>query len=243
VGRSFDLYGEYSEGEVCLFRELLSESSHVLDVGANIGAHTIFFAQTVGVEGTIYAFEPQRLLFQTLCANIALSSLTNVHCYHAVVSDECGSVLVPPLDPYAEQNFAGLSLLNECDTGDEVVSLTIDSLCLSKCDLMKIDVEGMELHVVRGALQTLRRLSPILYVENDRPRTSPLLIRFLAALHYDLYWHFPPLFNPDNYFGNTENVFDDTVSLNMVCLPKGCSWEPKGLSPVEIPRTKNSRLK
>jgi FkbM family methyltransferase len=241
VGKSFDLYGEFSEGEVSLFRDLLVESATVLDIGANIGAHTVFFAQMVGIGGTIHAFEPQRLLFQTLCANMALNSLPNVHCYYAAVSDKCGSILVPPLDPHTEQNFSGLSLLSESDKGDEVDCITVDTLELSGCDFIKIDVEGMELDVIRGALQTIRRFSPILYVENDRPSKSPLLVRYLAGLNYDLYWHLPPLYNPDNYFGNKENIFSDTVSLNMLCLPKGHSWKPKGLSPVSIPRRKNAR--
>jgi FkbM family methyltransferase len=240
VGRSFDLYGEYSETEISLLGDLIAEAATVLDIGANIGAHTVFFAQRVGTGGTVYAFEPQRLVFQTLCANMALNSIANVVCYHAAVSDTCGFIRVPTLDPYREQNFAGLSLVSEQSQGNRISSLTIDNLELSACDLIKIDVEGMELPVIRGALQTIRRFSPILYVENDRPRTFRLLIRYLMALHYDLYWHFPPLYNPHNYFDNRENVFGDTVSLNMVCLPPECSWDPKDLSPVAFPQRKPS---
>jgi len=70
----------------------------------------------------------------------------------------------------------------------------------------------------RGAEQTIRRYRPVLYVENDREEKSAALIRQLLALDYRLYWHLPPLFEPRNYFGVTENVFGRIVSVNMLGL-------------------------
>src|SRR5579862_896137 len=81
VGRSLDLYGEYSEGEIDFFKQVVQPGDTVLEIGANIGSHTVFFAKAVGREGTVQAFEPQRLIFQTLCANIALNNLENVKTY------------------------------------------------------------------------------------------------------------------------------------------------------------------
>jgi hypothetical protein len=74
IGQALDLYGEYSEGEVVLFRRIVRPGDIVLDVGANLGAHTIFFSTAVGPRGAVLAFEPQRLVFQALCANMALNS-------------------------------------------------------------------------------------------------------------------------------------------------------------------------
>src|SRR3954467_11045049 len=75
VGRSLDLYGEFSQGEVELFAKIVRSGDVVLDVGANIGAHTLFFAQSTAPLGGVIAFEPQRLVFQTLCANMAINSI------------------------------------------------------------------------------------------------------------------------------------------------------------------------
>src|SRR3954465_1933985 len=75
IGRSLELYGEWSEGEIDLFRQVLRPGMVVADAGANIGTHTVARAQMVAPNGVVYAFEPQRIVFQTLAANVALNSL------------------------------------------------------------------------------------------------------------------------------------------------------------------------
>src|SRR4030095_11726468 len=78
VGGSLQKYGEFSVGEQDLFQSVVHQGELVVEVGANIGAHTVELARMVGPEGEVHAFEPQRIVFQTLCANLALNQLTNV---------------------------------------------------------------------------------------------------------------------------------------------------------------------
>ena len=222
LGRSLDLYGEFSEGEMEVLRKILLPGDICLDIGANIGTHTVFLANTVGANGRVFAFEPQRLVFQTLCANMALNSFTNVHCINAAVGAERGTINVPVLDFSNTNNFGGLSLDTGRD-GEPVPVVTIDSLNLSSCRLMKADVEGMELHVLKGAIETLRRHRPFLYVENDRIPNSTALMQFIDSLGYQMYWHLPTLFSPTNYFGNGDNVFGNIVSANLFCIHP--SWD------------------
>ncbi|HXI99859.1 MAG TPA: hypothetical protein VNH44_01470, partial [Micropepsaceae bacterium] len=61
---------------------------------------------------------------------------------------------------------------------------------------------------------------PLLYVENDRPEKSRDLIQWLLSNGYRLYWHLPRLFNPANYFGESLNVFGNTISVNMLGVPR-----------------------
>jgi FkbM family methyltransferase len=229
IGRSLDLYGEFSEGEVDLFRQIIRTGDIVLDVGANIGAHTLFLANALGLLGKVYAFEPQRVVFQTLCANMALNSVTNAYCYQVAVGDEPGTIAVPILNYCAEDNFGGLGLGNYTE-GEVVEVITLDSLALPHCRLIKIDVEGMELRALQGAHATIERCQPILYVENDRVEQSEELTRFLDQLGYEMYWHLPPLYNERNYYGNAHNVFGNIVSWNLLCVKPSQGFAIQGLS-------------
>jgi FkbM family methyltransferase len=215
IGQSLDLYGEFSHGEMELLGQVLHPGQVVLDIGANIGTHTVFFARTVGPVGIVHAFEPQRVLFQILCGNVALGALTNVHARQAALGRQSGTIQVPTPNYASAGNLGGVSLEGHA-RGEEVPLLTVDRLGLAACHLIKIDVEGMEGEVLAGAEQTLRRLRPVLYLENDREAKSPALIAQLFALDYRLYWHLPPLFNPDNYFRETKNLFPSIVSANML---------------------------
>jgi FkbM family methyltransferase len=215
VGQSLDRYGEFSEGEVDIFRQLVQPGATILEIGANLGTHTVFLAKAAGPGGTLHAFEPQRIIFQILCANVALNALTNVHAHHAAVGREAGMITVPRVDYAAGGNFGGISMENWKE-GESVPLLAVDSLGLTRCDLIKIDVEGMEGEVIAGAVRTIRQFRPLLYVENDREEKSAALIQQIMDLDYRLYWHLPPLFNPQNYFAAADNVFRGIVSINML---------------------------
>ena len=234
IGRSLELYGEFSEGEVELFAQVLRPGQTVVEVGANIGAHTVALAQLVGAAGQVLAFEPQRILYQTLCANLALNSVPNVRCWLAAAGRTPGELLVPVVDYHQPNNFGGISLEGN-RRGERVPVLTIDSLDLAACHLLKIDVEGMEESVVSGAARTIARCQPLLYTENDREEKSAALIRAIAGLGYDLYWHRPPLFDPKNFARNPDNVFGAIISKNMFCVPRGAAVGVRGLRRIDVP--------
>lgn len=234
VGRSLDLYGEYSAGEVELFNRLVEPGQAVVEVGANIGAHTVVLARQVGPTGLVLAIEPQRIPFQLLCANVALNSLTNVICLQQAVGARTGTIHVPPVDFTREGNFGSLSL-GSYDRGEQVPLVTLDTFNLARCHFIKIDVEGMEQQVLEGAVGLIERFKPVLYVENDKQDKWQELIRYVDSLGYQMYWHFTSLFSPDNFRGNQENVFGTLGSLSMLCLHRSRPQTVEGLDPVEVP--------
>jgi FkbM family methyltransferase len=233
VGRSIDCYGEYSRGETLLFAQLATPGGLVVDVGANIGALTLFLAQAVGPRGAVVAIEPQRAVHQLLCMNLALNEINNVRAIHAAAGRSRGQAFVPVSDYANAGNFGGVAL-NE-KSGEPVDLISIDSLGLPGCQFIKIDVEGHEHLVIAGAAETIARFKPVLYVENDRRQQSPDLIRQIFDLDYIPYWHLPPLYSPDNFYGNPTNVFPGTVSIDMMCLPKGDGRKIVGMQPVAGP--------
>lgn len=217
VGRSIAEYGEYNHDEFELLSELVHPHTCVIEIGANIGTHTIPLAQRAAM---VYAFEPQRLVYQVLAANIALNQLTNVFAWQAALSDVGGRAFMPELNPRAPHNFGGVSMQTE-PTSEAVMQLVLDDIGIAQCGLLKIDVEGMELEVLKGAHKLIMRHRPYIYVENDRREKSAALISYLQQeLGYTLHWHLPPLYNPNNHAKNPNNVFPNIVSVNMLCLPR-----------------------
>jgi FkbM family methyltransferase len=235
IGRSLDLYAEYSEIEAKFFEELLRPGDVVIEAGANIGAHTVSLAKRVGPRGQVIAFEPQRILFQILCANAIVNELFNIYAHHAALGREVGTIKVPILDYSTELNFGGISL-GDAGVGVEVPLRTVDSLRLSALRLIKADVEGMETEVLYGARETIRKYRPILYVENDRESRSEELIGLLNELGYQQWWHLVPYYNPDNFAKNPHNIFDGMGSINLLCVAKEWKTNIRGFRQVSGPK-------
>jgi FkbM family methyltransferase len=218
MGGSLQKYGEFSVGELEVFAQLVGPGSLVVEVGANIGAHTVELARLAGADGEVHAFEPQRIVFQALCANLALNQCTNVFARQCAVGETTGTINVPPLDPAVRTNFGGVSLQGVA-FGESVPLVTLDSLDLPACRLLKVDVEGMEVEVLKGAIGLVDIHRPLMYLENDRVERSEELLSLVKQLSYEAYWHFPPVYNPNNYFGDAENVFGNVESKNILCVP------------------------
>ncbi len=229
IGRSLDLYGEWCDDEVFLLDQMLRPGDTVVDVGANIGTHTVFFAGKVTAQGLVIAFEPQRLVYQTLCGNVALNGLTNVMCMMAAVGDARGQLTFPSLDPRATLNFGAVRAVE--GPGESVDVMPIDDLDLRSCALIKIDVEGMEAKVIAGARQTIARCRPVLFLENDTVERSRELLEAVFALDYQAHWQIASFYNRSNFFANPDNVFARfQPEANLVCVPKECGFQ--GLTPV-----------
>jgi FkbM family methyltransferase len=235
VGASLRKYGEWSAAELDVFRQIVQPGHVVVEVGANIGAHTVPLSRIVGSSGGVLAFEPQRLLFQTLCANLALNSCANVAARQEAIGAKLGEMRVPVLAPDQPNNFGALTLGTDFGHGEPVRIITLDSMQLRACRLFKMDVEGMEVEALRGAVETIRRHRPALYLENERDEHSPALIALVQSFGYRLYWHAPLLFRRDNFAGDEENIFGRIASHNMLCVPRESGGEINGLAEVKGP--------
>jgi FkbM family methyltransferase len=219
VGQAVALYGEYCPAEWALLQQLIKPGTNVIEVGANMGTHSVDMARACD-PGTFYAFEPQPRLFQIMAGNLALNNITNALVYPEGCGDAEGEAIVPLVDYDQTGNFGGVALGSGDAQGINVRIRTIDSLGLEQCRLVKIDVEGFEPAVIRGAAETIRRCRPILYVENDRASQQQEVIDLIAAHDYRMYWHLPPLFSATNFRGESRNIFGNVVSVNMLCLPR-----------------------
>ena len=221
IGYALERYGEYSEAEVDLFRQLIKPGDTVVEVGANIGALTLPLAKLVGPEGRVLAFEPQPDSFQLLLRNLRQNDLTQrIVAHRVVVSDKGGCrVKMPKLAELGHDNYGGV----EVGSGSiDVQTVTLDAMSVHRIHLLKVDVEGMEAVVIRGAHKLIMGFRPVLYVENDRAEKSDELLALIRSMEYRIYEHRPPIFNNPKNFNSAEVLEKDAalVSLNLLCIPK-----------------------
>jgi FkbM family methyltransferase len=228
VGFSLDTYGEFSEFEVSLmFKKSFGEGDVVLDVGAQQGGLTVPMANIVGPSGKVIAIEPGVLNASILRKNIAANGLTNVEVVEAAASDRHGTIDVT--FDWGE-NYPKVGRGTKDDL--QVQRMMIDDLKLERLKFMKVDVDGHEIEVIRGARETIRRCQPFVYIENEHLDKSRALIAELVDLGYRMYWFRPPLYNPDNYFKVERNVFPQIVSIMMICVPEESPYNIKGCDEV-----------
>ena len=171
----YALKGEI-ENLIKLCEALLSQGAPiaVLDLGANVGTHSLALAKTFDGRITVHAVEAQRQIFHMLCGTMALNGLDNVRCYRAAVSDRAGETLTYDLPDYRQaNNFGSVELLppkrsdNQklAKSGREAApTITIDNFAV-KVDLIKLYVEGMELRALEGGRHTIARDKPIIFLE------------------------------------------------------------------------------
>lgn len=217
VGQSLQLYGEFSPGEMDLYRFLLQPGDIVVEGGANLGALTVPIAQAVGDTGIVFAFEPQRLTYQALNGNLALNSIPNVVTFNVALGATEGQIHVPPVNLTSPDNVGGVEL--DTTKPPNIAVNALDAYTIPRLSLLKLDVEGMELDVLQGATDTIQRCRPLIVAEIDREAKKPAVLAFLRERDYLLYAHNPPLYREDNWRGVDLNAWPGVVSFNVLAVP------------------------
>jgi len=144
----------------------MPDGAVMVDAGANIGLISIPMARRLHQRGgRVIAFEPQRLIYYMLAGNAAHAGLSNIYCHQIALSSRPDTILVPERDPEQHQDFGAVSLVAGEQDGVYVQALPIDNLGLDRLDLIKLDVEGMEIAVLEGAEETIQQNRPLIWVE------------------------------------------------------------------------------
>lgn len=244
ISRSLREYGEWTESEFTLMSQVLQPGDNVIDVGANIGALTVPFARAVA-PGLVYAFEPQPRIFQVLSTNCVLNHAINARLFNAGCGAEPSELELAEIGYGVDYNYGALKLGQLADAAaaqdasDErqlrrkVPIVRLDDVFHHRAlKLMKIDVEGMETEVLKGATRLIAEHRPALYVENEFPDASPALLRTIFDLGYDAYWHVAALFNPSNHRGRRDDIFGGCACVNMMCVPREKAGQIAGFAKV-----------
>lgn len=186
----------------------LPEDAVIVDGGGNIGLVSTPLAQMGRSRGwTLHVFEPQRMLYNALCGTVALNDLAHVYVYQKGLSDQAGSMVVPAVN-YAQPQDYGIVQLAQTGavTGEEVSVVALDDLGLTRLDLLKLDIEGMEIPALRGAIRLIRQHQPWCWIEYWKVGIENIQAEF-AGLDYE---------------------FFQVDSLNLLCAPRA-RWDKSAL--------------
>lgn len=175
-------FGVYEEVESRILRRIASESSVIVDIGANVGYYTVELGKLLRKGGTLLSFEPVRETYLRLEENVGLNELGSiVKLFDLGLSntDHQATIFLPE-----ESGSSAASLRNlhpdEKVGSQEIKVTTLDKIFevaqINECSLIKIDVEGGELQVIQGALNTIKKFKPIIFAE--------LLRKWSAAFSY-----------------------------------------------------------
>jgi FkbM family methyltransferase len=192
IGLDLLLTGRFEREAIAQCAKFIRPDGVVIDVGANIGVHAVHFADLAS-SGKVVCFEPARATFGLLLRNV--SGLANVVPLNLALSDTSG---LQTFFIAADNAYSGLkdtkrkALLRHeqvaCFTGDEILPSLVGS---ARVDLIKIDVEGLETHVLTGLRQFLTAHRPVIFCEifaghdsNPDPRRT---VQFCTSLGYDAF--------------------------------------------------------
>jgi FkbM family methyltransferase len=166
----------------------LPENCVVVDAGANIGLVAIPIAKAVFSRGgVVHAFEAQRMMFYALCGGAALNDLENLIVHDQALGAAIGTLGAAKLDYGKPQDFGLFSLIDQAsEQPDRVQVVTIDSLGLPRLDFLKIDVEGMEIEVLKGAHDSIKRHLPWGWIEYWKLDINDIKAQFVG-LDYKFY--------------------------------------------------------
>jgi FkbM family methyltransferase len=182
---------------LALRRKYHGDGVVALDCGANIGVHTVEWANSMTGWGSVLAIEAQERVYYALAGNIAINNCFNALAIHGAVSSESGVLQIPNPNYLIPSSFGSLELRqrqgNEfigqpIDYAQNLVTvrkLALDEFDLPRVDLIKIDVEGMELEALQGASRTIETSHPIMLIEKIKADAG-LLREWLETRGYDI---------------------------------------------------------
>lgn len=162
------------KGGIAYITDAVQKGQTVLDIGAHKAGYLYYFQKQVGGEGKVFGFEPQSYLYEYLVKMKRLFNWDNVTIEHLALSDTAGTVqLFIPKNKVSQHSSPGATIVEYEDKSafgktETVNTETLDSYCARKNiqpHFLKIDVEGNELRVLRGGINTIKRCRPKMIVE------------------------------------------------------------------------------
>ena len=193
ISKQLFVTGTIDPNELALLNRILEPGMTFVYAGANEGIYTVFAGACVGPGGAVWAFEPSSRERAHLDVNVALNQLSNVRMFPVALADADGAALLK----VSASNHAGLNTLGTITCGVSQVTIEIvpvrtldglaDEVSLARLDVLKVDVEGAELRLLRGAACSIERFRPMVMFETNQSGSLGELLDWFRGQEYSLF--------------------------------------------------------
>lgn len=175
------------------YSNIIESTDVVIDAGANLGYHTVQFAK---LAKTVYAFEPQKMIFNQMCTNLLFNGVSdNVYTYRYGLGEKFETKQLCSAEEHDFKNgiinFGGRGIKDEpIDNNrwfDIIEIIPLDSLQIDVCNLIKMDIQGYEFYALTGAMKLITKNYPVMLMENSGQELDKKAIKILSDLGYECY--------------------------------------------------------
>lgn len=241
IGTCLYCYGEWAEQEFDVISKLINSNSNCIDVGANIGTHSIWFSRQC-YNGYVFCIEPQFYIFQMLNTNLILNDATNCIPINSFILNKTGNIKVSALIAFSETNAKVNYGEFNIDKYTDINGINTNIMKLDDIDyldkeinMIKMDCEGFEKEAILSGESLIKKDKPHMYLEFNSKVGNDDLLYTLNDMGYNCYWHVYTKYNKNNFKNNSLNVYlhadeqdiNPTVELldkfyeaNIVCIHK-----------------------
>lgn len=190
IGQELITNGFWEEHVRSVLKDIIRPGMNVIDIGANIGTHTILMSKLVGENGKVFAFEPSLIHYQTLYNTLMINKCMNTTIYRYGIGEKSETMYIDKkwMNTKVNNNFGALTLESDKkDIDDEEIEIkNLDSFKFDKVDFIKIDAEGMEDKVILGMKKIIDNFRPRMIVEiHDNDLLN--VFNLLKGLNYEVY--------------------------------------------------------
>jgi FkbM family methyltransferase len=211
-------YGEWAQLEIDVISNWIPPGAYVLDIGAYIGTHTLAFADLVGANGKVLAFEPNPRPLKLLKSNVERSQKATISVMGIALGEERR---FDDLHLNNSTNVASTHLRG--DSYSEPVSsveiLPLDALELERVDFIKADVEGYEANVLKGGELTIQQFRPVIFLELNSVDAGAGHLQWAKSHDYTVLGVITEAFNSKNFKGEVRNIFGDAKECGLILIP------------------------
>lgn len=187
VSSIIDKHGTYSKNDITIMCELLREGDYFIDMGANIGWHTLLGSRIVGDLGKVFSFEPLLENYNILNLNISDNNMNNCISNHLAITDKEGTSSFYTSEFNSGDNILTHNIVDTHKLSDRVICTSFDRyiidnfIDMSKIKLIKMDIQGSEASALDGMKRFIKDYKPAIIIEY-----APIHLKMCGASPFDI---------------------------------------------------------